>query len=163
MIPVNQGRAGSDAEKECAGRDSTLTCMSCDHTAKINGHAAAKKSSFQDRGDSADGNQPTSQRSCILTRLRWWWSRNHPELADDKHSSSCPVEKVKAFEMRRDQLSTFLEIFRNDIFASIDISDDEDFISAWKLSVQLSWNVTLVFRLSYCVISFEQLSLWSCQ
>ena len=49
-----------------------------------------------------------------------------PELADYKHSSSCPVEKVKAFEMRRDQLSTFLEIFRNDIFASIDISDDED-------------------------------------
>ena len=55
---------------------------------------------------------------------------DHPELADDKHSSSCPVEKVKAFEMRCDQLSTFLEIFRNDIFASIDISDDEDFISA---------------------------------
>ena len=26
-----------------AGRDSTLTCMSCDHTAKINGHATAKK------------------------------------------------------------------------------------------------------------------------
>ena len=143
-----------------AGRDTTLTCMSC-------GHATAKKKFISRsrlfRGDSADGNQPTSQRSCILTRLRWWWSRNHPELADDKLSSSCPVEKVKAFEMRRDQLSTFLEIFRNDIFASIDISDDEDFISAWKLSVQLSWNVTLVFRLSYCVISFEWLILWSCQ
>ena len=63
----------SDAEKEGA-LDVIVhihTCMSCDQTAKIDGHATAKKSSFQDRGDSADGNRPTSQRSCILTRLRW--------------------------------------------------------------------------------------------
>ena len=56
----------SDAEKEGA-LDVILhlpvTCMSCGHTANMNGHATAKKSSFQDRGDSkgdsADGNQLT--------------------------------------------------------------------------------------------------------